>query len=222
MKIFTTTNLQAILLRVYLKCDTIYAMSKDTKIIVENSLVSLGFISILWIVFIADLLTTKHLFSLGIEPRTTNGLIGIFLAPFLHNDFGHLLSNSWPLLPLMFYLLIWGSRIALEAIIFITITSGLCVWTLAPSGQVHAGASGLIYGLIGFLIVGGFMRKQFFYIGISLIIIFFYGRVAIDAFTGIASTPGVSWQSHLFGLLSGVTYAAFFSKGNKADKTTIV
>jgi len=197
-------------------------MSKDTKTIIENSIVSVGFVAFLWLIFLIDIITPRHLFTLGIEPRSANGLMGVLFAPFLHNNFNHLLSNSWPLLPLSFYLLVWGRRVAVEASLFIVATSGLCVWALAPSMQVHAGASGLIYGLVGFLIVGGFMRKNIFYISISLIVIFFYGQTAIDAFTGISSRPGVSWQSHLFGFISGVTYAAFFSRGNKTNKKALV
>ena len=69
----------------------------------KNFITSLWVIAIIWIVFIANFIVFFAEFrNLGIKPRTVEGLIGIPLSPFLHANWGHLISNTVPLLILTF------------------------------------------------------------------------------------------------------------------------
>ena len=52
----------------------------------------------IWVIEIIDVaLLDDRLERQGIFPRRLSGLDGVLWAPFLHDDFGHLLSNSVPL-----------------------------------------------------------------------------------------------------------------------------
>ena len=58
-----------------------------------------GMVALMWLVEVVDLVA-GDLDSAGIRPRDTEGLVGIFLSPFLHGGFGHLLGNTVPFLVL--------------------------------------------------------------------------------------------------------------------------
>ncbi len=68
----------------------------------------LAFVGTIWIVYFADFMLPGNLTDWGLVPRSMWGLIGIPLAPFLHANFAHLLSNTVPLIVL---LLIGGRQI---------------------------------------------------------------------------------------------------------------
>ena len=50
----------------------------------------------MWVLEVFDTIDHHKLDQYGIEPRDTDGLIGIFAAPFLHAGFGHLIGNTVP------------------------------------------------------------------------------------------------------------------------------
>ncbi|MFW6225222.1 MAG: rhomboid family intramembrane serine protease [Bacteroidota bacterium] len=90
----------------------------------------------------------------------------------------------------------------------IYLVCNLLVWLLArPS--IHIGASGIIYGLAGFLIFFGIFRKDFKSLFISIIITLFYGGLVYGIFP---NQPGISWESHLLGGITGAFFAMQFSK----------
>jgi len=165
--------------------------------------VSLAVIGLIWMVFIADMIIPADFNRFGIFPRTISGLYGIPLSPFLHANIQHILSNSLPLFFLTFTLLVFYERIAFQVWVFSAITGGLLVWVFARQA-IHIGASGVIFSLISFLIASGIFRRSFISIIISLVILLFYG----GAIWGVLPTqPGVSWEAHLFGFLSGIFFA---------------
>ena len=62
-----------------------------------------------WIVEVADKLFGLFglpLDALGIRPRNLFGLVGVFLSPWLHGDWGHLLNNTIAFLGLGFLMVI--------------------------------------------------------------------------------------------------------------------
>ena len=72
----------------------------------------LAFVGVVWIVFLVDLLTPLSLNQWGLVPRTGGGLIGVVSMTFLHAGFGHLISNTCPLVILLG--LLAGSRTILS------------------------------------------------------------------------------------------------------------
>jgi len=158
-----------------------------------------------WIVEIVDfLLPITSLDHYGILPRTKQGLAGIFLAPFLHGGFAHLISNSIPFLVLGGVVVFAGVRVFVEVSFFVILVGGFCVWLFAPAGTVHIGASGVIFGYLGFLLARGIFERSWKGFFISVITLIFYGGLLFGLLPG---TPGVSWQGHLFGFIAGVISA---------------
>ncbi len=169
-------------------------------------------VAALWVVYLLDLLLPIQFTAYGVIPRTVYGLIGIPLMPFLHGSWGHLLSNTVPLCILLFILR--GSRSDyLEVIFSIVVAGGLLLWCFGRNA-VHVGASGLVYGLVAFLISIGFADRKPVSIFIALLVGFLYGTTL---FFGVLPTAGaaVSWDGHLFGAIAGVGTA--YGLANKFD-----
>lgn len=161
-------------------------------------------VTVLWIVHFANILTLFKLNILGIHPRNIFGLIGIPLSPFLHANMAHLLSNSVPLFILLVLLLSFNGKIAAEVLVSITFVSGLGSWLFGAPQSVHIGASGIVFGLVGFLILGGVYRRKLSTVIVSIVVIFLYGGAIKSLLIVI---PGISWTGHFFGFLGGA-YAA--------------
>ena len=62
--------------------------------------VSLCFVLLIWIVALLDWGLGLELTRFGVRPGSLSGLSGVLVAPLLHGDFSHLISNSLPLLVL--------------------------------------------------------------------------------------------------------------------------
>lgn len=144
----------------------------------------------------------------GIYPLKINGLSGILFSPMLHADFQHLINNSIPFLVLTIVLYGFYKPIALRIILLLWLTTGIFVW-LGGRHAYHIGASGIIYGLASFLFFTGIFSKNPKLIAISLLVIFLYGSMVWGIFP---IYPDISWESHLFGLISGVLYARVYAK----------
>jgi membrane associated rhomboid family serine protease len=71
-------------------------------------------------------------------------------------------------------------------------------------GSVHVGASGLVFGYIGFLLLRGIIERTPGSLLVSLLVAVLYG----GALVGVVPTDGsVSWEGHLFGFLGGLLAA---------------
>ena len=119
--------------------------------------------------------------SLGVKPRSLIGLVGVPLMPFLHADWKHLLSNTVPLTVLL--LLLAGSKAKSWAIVIcIVLMGGALLWLFGRSANqaTHIGASGLIYGLIAFLLVAGFLERRIVSLVISILVGFLYGGTRLS------------------------------------------
>jgi membrane associated rhomboid family serine protease len=160
-----------------------------------------GFVLVLWVLELADVLLLGSLDGLGIRPRETFGLLGIPLAPFLHGGFGHLLANTTALIPLG--LLVSARRRSDFVLVsaLVALLAGGAVWLLGAGGSVHIGASGLVFGYLGYLVGLGFFERSPRAIVLALVVGFAYGGLMFGVLPG---QPGVSWESHLFGFIAGV------------------
>ena len=162
-----------------------------------RALGTFGLIAVIWIVFVFD--RALPLEKFGVLPRDASGLFGIVAMPFLHSDWKHIVNNSWPLLVLL-TILSNTTRFFWQVISGITIGSGILIWLFGRTA-LHIGASGLVFGLIGYLLVAGFKTKQAVPLVGSAIVFSLYGGII---FSGISPfQTGVSWEGHLFGLIVG-------------------
>lgn len=187
--------------------DQIKAIGRELKM---HGQILGGFVLLIWLIELVDrLLLNSSLDALGIRPRTLEGLIGILLAPFLHHGFAHVAANTFPFLVLG-WLVMLGS---LQQFFFVTVltvlVSGLGAWLIGPPNTVHVGASGLIFGYVGFLLFSGYFERSCRSIVWAVIVFLFYG----GALLGVLPQGGnISWQVHLFGFIAGGTAAYLWTK----------
>lgn len=179
--------------------DDDYALSRK-KLWPKAFKLALTFIGILWSVFILDsILNFINLNYYGIHPRHIDGITGIITSPFLHGGVSHIISNTLPLLLAMTALFGNYPKIAKRVFIYSTLLTGFLVWSFARSAN-HIGASGILYAILTFIFISGFIRKDMQSIGISIVIAFAYGSLIFGI---IPNKEHISWESHLFGMISG-------------------
>lgn len=170
-------------------------------------------IAVFWLVEIIDFLIFQgRLDSFGLQPHSVIGLRGLLFAPFLHGGFGHLIANTIPFIILGWLTMIQETSDFYIVSIITAIVGGLGVWLLGDSESIHIGASILIYGYLGFLLLRGYFQKNFPSIILSVIVFFLYGGLIFGIFP---SRVGVSWQGHLFGFLGGAIAAWAIAKEKK-------
>ena len=173
------------------------------------------FVLIIWIVKILEYYFDLNLYKFGVFPREIMGLRGILCAPFIHNDFTHLLNNSIPILVLGSLFIFFYKNLSFEIFMWLFFISGILLWGIGRPNY-HIGASGIIYALATFLFTSGIIKKDTRLAAISLIIAFLYGSLIWGIFP---SKANVSWEGHLSGLISGVTVAIFYRhEGPKRKK----
>ena len=171
-------------------------------------------IPVLFLIELLDSATGHHLDQVGgIKPHDLGGLDGIVFAPFLHASFVHLYSNSVPLIITGTFVLARGLRRFLIITGFIAVASGIGVWLLGRPGTVVIGASGVIFGYFGYLVVRGLVERSLWGIAVGLLVGLLYGTQISGVLPG---DQLISWQAHLFGLAGGVLAAILFRRRRSA------
>ncbi|MBT8211776.1 MAG: rhomboid family intramembrane serine protease, partial [Acidimicrobiia bacterium] len=151
----------------------------------ERALVILGvLIAALWVIEIVDSIAFEDgLERHGIRPRAWSGLDGVVWAPFLHGTFGHLISNTVPLLILGGLVMTSGAVRWLQVTAIVALVGGLLTWLFGFSGDsVHIGASGVIFGYIGYLLASAFFERSFRAVVLAVIVGVIYGGGLIVGF----------------------------------------
>ncbi len=181
------------------------------------------FVALLYLVEIIDTLSGHALDRNGIRPWEERGLWGILFAPLLHADWGHLISNTVPALVLGFLVTLTGMGRFIKATAIIWILGGLGTWLLGdidrcPLGTNHIGASGLVFGWLGFLLVFGWLSRHLWWIVVSVAVLFYYGSILWGAIPVLSGCGGVSWQGHLSGAIAGVLAAYWLSSPERESR----
>lgn len=145
----------------------------------------------------------------GIKPRDIVGLRGIILSPFLHADFAHLLANTFPFAILGWLVMLQETSDFFLVSLFSMLFSGVGVWLFAQPNSVTVGASGIIFGYLGFLMFRGIFQRNIPSIAVSLLVFFLYGGMIWGV---LPSNPHISWMAHLFGFIGGVWTARMMAK----------
>lgn len=168
---------------------------------------------VMWLSLWADhLFPSIKFYQFGVRPHDLVGLRGIIFMPLIHakNEIEHIVNNSIPIVVLLGALIYYYREIALRVFVLSWIFTGLGVWLLASNTfSYHIGMSGIIYALAAFLFTSGVIRKYLPLQGISLFVAFVYGSLIWGIFP---IEPKVSWEGHLFGLISGVMLALIYRK----------
>ena len=177
----------------------------------QNLQTALAVVAILWLVYLIDFVLPMDLRLYGLRPRQLDSLAGIAFTPFLHVDLRHLIANSGILFVLLTVSLSFSRKLTFRSLWIIILLGGGLVWLSGQRGTIHIGASGVIFGLIGFLMCLGIFRRDWKALIISLAILLLYGGALQSLFIYV---PGISWTGHLFGFISGVL-AAWWTRAAK-------
>ncbi|MEV4947605.1 rhomboid family intramembrane serine protease [Streptomyces sp. NPDC053755] len=178
----------------------------------------LVWVGALWLLEAVDHAAGHALDAYGIVARDPDGLGGIITAPFLHFGFDHVASNSVPLLVFGFFAALGGIRRFLAVCALIIVADGLGVWLLSPTDSITAGASGLVFGLFGYLVVRGFVERRILGIAVGVTIAAIWGGTMLLG--ALPSDGAVSWQAHLVGLVTGVGAAFLFRPAHRSPALT--
>ena len=188
--------------------------SNEHKLDVVKFLTPLTFPVALWVIHLISLFLNQDLSKLGLLPRKPAGLLGIITSPLIHGDFSHLISNTLPLIILGWIIFNFYNKISYLLFFFIYFFTGLLVWIFARQ-VYHIGASGLVYGFVSFLFFSGIFRRDNKSIALALVITFLYGGLVWGILPGM---EGISWESHLFGAITGLIAAYLFRKIDTPSK----
>jgi membrane associated rhomboid family serine protease len=157
--------------------------------------------AILWVVQIVNANEDYGLNRFGVRPRAVDGLWGILTQPFLHQSYGHLLSNTFPLLAIGWALLLSGVRVFAFVTVVVIVLGDFLTWLVAPSNQIIVGASGLIFGWMGYLLARAFFTRRIKWIFTAVALLVFFGTLLGSLLPSVDAR--VSWQSHVTGFVVG-------------------
>ena len=165
-------------------------------------------LAVMWTIEIVDTVAlSDRLQRNGIWPRSAAGLDGVLWAPFLHADYGHLASNSVPLLLLGGLVAIRGMRYWARVTVVAALAGGLLTWLLAGSGN-HIGASGVVFGYLGAILGAAVFERRPRALAPALLVIGFYSGILV----GLVPQDSISWEGHLFGMAAGVVAAKWLEE----------
>ena len=140
-----------------------------------------------------------HKYDWSIYPRDLGQWYGIFTGQFIHASWTHLISNLPTLFVTTLILFYFYRSIGWAAFFLILSMTGLMVFLMGRNYS-HIGASGLVYGLIAFIFFSGIFRRNVKSIALMGIMVIMYSGYLAGFFP---SEERVSWESHLFGAISG-------------------
>ncbi len=164
-----------------------------------------GFLALIWALQVFNWADGYRLDGdFGILSHNLGRLPDIFSAPFLHVSWQHIEGNSLPLFVLGVLAAYRSVARFLVVSLIVLVTSGLAVWLFQSGDAVTVGASGLIFGYFGYVLVRGFLDRNMVDIGVGVVAGILYWTILQVAIPG---TPGVSWIGHLGGLVGGVIAA---------------
>ena len=179
---------------------------KEFKILIVS-------VAMFWAIEIADYtIFNGSLNQYGIKPRDTAALWGILLAPMLHGGFGHLMANTISFIPLGWLTMLQETSDFYIVSVVSALVGGIGVWIFGAPNSVHIGASILIYGYLGFLLLRGYFQRNMPSIVLSFFVAIVYGGLIWGVFP---SEVGISWEGHLFGFIGGAIAAKIIAQEKK-------
>ena len=180
----------------------------ESKIFKLSLIFPVFFLILIWMVKIIEVSLDLNFVYYGLFPRKVSGLLGILTAPLINADFKHLFDNSVPLFFLSLAIFFFYRPVGMRVFMLTYLITGICVW-IGARGAYHVGASGLVYGFASFLFFSGVLRKNTNLLAISLLVVFLYGGLVWGIFPFDFK---ISWESHLFGALTGLALAFVYRK----------
>ncbi len=176
---------------------------KITQMGISNFSFIMTMIGVLWVIQLINVSTRYYFNQFGILPRSGRGVIGILLCPVLHANFEHLMLNSIFLFILMNLMLVYGTHLFICATAIIILGGGLIVWVFGRHA-IHIGASGLVMGYWGFVLLAAYTKGGMLAILLGSLCLYFFSGLFFNLFPRDKRT---SWESHLAGFIAGLIAA---------------
>lgn len=158
-----------------------------------------------WIIHLIDIVlggSLKQIF--GLRPRTTLNPLALFVSPFLHIDFKHLITNTAPLFILGTLVMVQGQLAFWITTLIIMAMAGIGIWLFGRTNSLHVGASGLILGYFGYLLANVFFAPNRATIIVAGVVALLYLGLIWQV---VPLKKGISTMGHLFGFLGGIAAA---------------
>lgn len=164
----------------------------------------LSLIALAWAIEIIDHIPGVNFDAMGLRPKELTGLFGIFTMPWIHGGIPHLFSNTIAFFFLAYVVLATEGQRFFRTSFWIIVLSGIGTWLIGSKGSVHIGASGLVYGYFGYLLMRSWLEKKLIWAILGVTLCIFYGGMI----WGMMPTgKPISWEGHLCGFIAGVWMA---------------
>jgi membrane associated rhomboid family serine protease len=199
--------------------------ARKTGSVVDAARISSGIkllvalVGLMWLSEVVDTALHGRLDRYGIIAREPDGLFGIITAPFLHLGFGHLISNTLPLVTLGAIIAVSGALRLFSVTAIVTTIGGLGTWLISPPHTITIGASGLVFGYAAYLVARGIFNRRLGQIAVGVIVILVWGSALLG---GLLPQDGISWQGHLFGGIAGILSAWILADDRKPTPRPVV
>jgi len=161
---------------------------------------------VLWVVQLVNAGDNYALDRFGLRARHLAGLWGVVTEPFLHASYAHLLSNTAPLVLIGWVLMRSGVRNWAIVTAVVIVLGGLATWLVGPSDTVIVGASGMVFGWLGYLLARAFFARKFQWVVEAVLVLFFFGTLLFGLLPNFQAH--VAWQAHVSGFVAGVATGA--------------
>ncbi|MEU4210396.1 rhomboid family intramembrane serine protease [Streptomyces sp. NPDC026206] len=182
--------------------------------------VMFGFLAVIWALQLANWGSDLRLVrDYAVVAGDIGRLPEILTAPFLHLSWAHIESNSGPLFVFGFLAAYRGVARFLGLTALVAVASGLAIWFFERDGVGTVGASGLVFGYFGYVVVRGFFDRHLID---SLVGVVMGASYAYTLTLAVPGTPGISWLAHLGGLVGGVVGAWVFRDRRPGDPSKAV
>ena len=153
----------------------------------------------IWLVSLWGLIDPHMVALLALEPRSVDGLAGVVGMAFVHGSLKHLAVNTLPLAGLAVIIALRGGVHLLVATVAITLIGGLLLWCFGRNGM-HVGASGLVFGYLGFVLVRGMCERRLSSFVLAIVAGVLYGGLLRGL---LPSAVEVSFEAHIAGFAAG-------------------
>ncbi|GAB3923587.1 rhomboid family intramembrane serine protease [Kribbella albertanoniae] len=176
----------------------------DTSRIGSGLKLLAALIGLMWLSEIIDTALSGRLDQYGIIARDPEGLVGIVTSPFLHLGFGHLISNTLPLVTLGALIALSGAARLAAVTAVVAVIGGFGTWLISPPNTITIGASGVVFGYAAYLVARGIFNRRLTQVLVGIVVIVVWGSALLG---GLLPQDGISWQGHLFGAIAGILAA---------------
>lgn len=191
------------------------------EVILNNLLYPLLIVLGMWVLFLFNIAYGWNLETLGLKPHYVDGWWGLLFMPLLHENAEHIFSNTIPVFVAGGFIFHYFKNWAWLVFSSIWLGTGIILWFIGQAGTNHIGASGLVYGLVFFLLISGFIRQNRELSAVALLMVFLYGGLLWGLFPEYVrlTRENISWEGHLAGAIMGILMSLFLIK--KGPQKTI-